>query len=226
MVAARRANPKKVRILLVEDHPMVRERLAQVIQGESDLIVCGEAEDHSSALELVEQTRPDLVIVDLTLKESHGLDLIKDLQARRPELALLVVSMHDEAFYAERVIRAGARGYVNKQEATGKVLEAIRTVLAGNVYLSDRLTALLTAKIANRPRTRSGLSVDALTDRELRVFELLGQGQNTRQIAAQLSLEIRTVETYRARIKRKLQLGDANELLQHAIRWTQDGRAP
>ncbi|HWI57481.1 MAG TPA: response regulator transcription factor [Bacillota bacterium] len=214
---------RKTRILLVDDHPMVRERLAEVIHRERDLIVCGEADDHRRALEVIGATHPDLVIVDLTLKESHGLDLIKDLRLQHPSLLILVVSMHDESLHAERVIRAGAHGYITKQEATRKVMQAIRMVLEGNIYLSEKMTARLTATIAGRPRARTGLLVDTLTDRELRVFELLGQGHSTRHIAEQLHLDMRTVETYRARIKDKLQLKDGNDLLQHAIRWAQSG---
>ncbi len=223
MAAGCSAQRKPVRIVLVDDHPMVRERLAEVIHREPDLEVCGEAEDRESALTIVGSTRPDMVIVDLTLKNSHGLDLIKDLRARYREMLILVVSMHDESLHAERVIRAGARGYITKQEATRKVMEAIRAVLDGRIYLSAAMTSRMTAKLAGRPRIGSGLSIDALTDRELRVFELLGLGHGTRQIATLLNLDMRTVETYRARIKEKLSLKDGTELLQHAIRWTESG---
>ncbi len=214
---------KRTRILVVDDHPMVRERLAELINRESDLTVCGEAETHQQALTQVETTRPHLALVDLTLKDSYGLDLVKDLRVRHPDLAILVVSMHDESLHAERAIRAGAQGYITKQEATRKVMEAIRAVLQGEIYLSRTMTARLTAKIAGRARLQPGLAIDALTDRELRVFGLLGQGHSTRQIAQQLGLEMRTVETYRARIKEKLRLKDGNELLQHAIRWVESG---
>ncbi len=223
MVGNATAQRKRTRIVLVDDHPMIRERLAEVIQREPDLEVCAEAEDHQSALKIIAAESPELVIVDLSLKDSHGLDLIKDLRIRSPQVQILVVSMHDESLHAERVIRAGARGYITKQEATRKVMHAIRTILNGNIYLSEEMTARLTAKLAGRPRARTGLSIDLLTDRELRVFELLGQGHGTRQIATLLKLDMRTVETYRARIKDKLQLKDANELMQHAIRWVESG---
>jgi len=216
--------PEKHRILLVDDHPMVRERLAEVIHREPDLAVCGEAEDRFKALELVASTRPHLAIVDLTLKKSHGMELIKDLHTRHPDLAVLVVSMHDETLHAERVIRAGARGYITKQEATRKIMLAIRTVLSGGVYLSERMTAQLAADAVGQ-RHRAGLPLDQLSDRELLVFEMIGQGHATRQIAEELHLDMRTVETYRARIKDKLNLKDANDLLQHAIRWVQAGGA-
>jgi DNA-binding NarL/FixJ family response regulator len=211
------------RILLVDDHPMVRERLAEVIQREEDLIVCGEADDRQKALAAVEVTQPDLAIVDLTLKHSHGLELIKDLRIRSPNLAILVVSMHDESLHAERVIYAGARGYITKQEATRNILQAIRTVLQGNVFLSDKMALRLAAKIARQPGSEQRAAIDTLTDRELGVFEMIGQGYGTRQIAHALRLHMRTVETYRARIKEKLHLRDADELRQFAIRWQQSG---
>lgn len=209
------------RILIVDDHPLVRERLAEVLHREHDLMVCGEAEDHERALEAVEHSHPDLVIVDLSLKNSHGLDLIRDLHASHPELATLVVSMHDEALHAERVVRAGARGYITKQEATRKIMVAIRTVLGGNVYLSEQMSQRLASTIAGQPRRAPRTALDQLTDREVRVLEFIGQGYGTRQIADHLHLGMSTVETYRARIKEKLRLKDASELLQFAIRWMQ-----
>jgi DNA-binding NarL/FixJ family response regulator len=217
--------PEKLRILLVDDHPMVRERLAEVIHREPDLAVCGEAEDRFKALELVTATRPHLAIVDLTLKKSNGMELIKDLHSRHPDLTILVVSMHDESLHAERVIRAGARGYITKQEATRKIMLAIRTVLNGGIYLSEKMAAQVAANAVGNGRSRAGLPMDQLSDRELLVFEMIGQGHGTRQIADELHLDIRTIETYRARIKEKLNLKDANDLLQHAIHWTQAGGA-
>jgi DNA-binding NarL/FixJ family response regulator len=219
-------HPVKLRILLVDDHPMVRERLAAAIHEQSDLIVCGEAEDRFTALDLIASTQPHLAIVDLTLKQSHGLELIKDIRSRDPDLAILVVSMHDELLHAERVIRAGARGYITKQEATGKIMLAIRTVLGGDVYLSEKMAARIATGALGGRRGDNVLPVARLSDRELRVFEMLGQGHNTRQIADALHLDMRTIETYRARIKEKLDLKDANELLQYAIRWMQAGGNP
>ena len=209
---------KSARILLVDDHPMVRERLAEIINSEADLRVCGEAADYAGALAAIAVQEPDLIIVDLTLKKSHGLDLIKDIRVRYPKLAMLVVSMHEESLYAERVIRAGARGYITKQEATRKIPVAIRQILQGNIYLSEKVTAQIAARIAgNRPEPISTL--DQLTDRELRIFELLGQGYLIRQVAEEMHLDVKTVETYRTRIRMKLGLKDANEVLQQAIRW-------
>jgi DNA-binding NarL/FixJ family response regulator len=215
------ARSQATRVLLVDDHPMVRERLAQVIGEEPDLAVCGEAEDRFGAMNVIEATRPHLVIVDLTLKGSHGMELIKDIRSLHPDIAILVVSMHDELLHAERVVRAGARGYITKLEATTKIILAIRTVLAGNVYLSEKMAAQIAAASVGGARTRHGLPMDSLSDRELLVFEMIGQGHGTRQIAEQLHLDMRTIETYRARIKEKLNLKDANDLLQHAIRWVQ-----
>jgi DNA-binding NarL/FixJ family response regulator len=221
-----RGRRNRVRILVVDDHPLVRERLKEVIEQEPDLSVCGEAADHLGALEVVASTQPTLVILDLMLRDSSGLDLLKDLHNKYPEIAVLVLSMHEESLYAERSIRAGARGYINKQEATKNVLKAIRTVLSGHIYLSEARMAELTAQMAGRPRAQAGLGVDSLTDRELLVFEFLGRGLGTREISARLHLDVRTVETYRARIKRKLNLEDASQLLQHAIRWVESGGVP
>jgi DNA-binding NarL/FixJ family response regulator len=209
--------------LIVDDHPMIRERLAEVLQREPDLMVCAEAEDRTSALAAAAKHAPNLAIVDLTLKNSHGLDLIKDLQVRHPTIGILVVSMHDESLHAERVVRAGARGYITKQEATRNILYAVRTILGGGIYLSDKMALRVASKVAARPAHHAPASLDKLTDRELQVFELIGEGFSTRQIAGRLRLGVPTVDTYRGRIKDKLHLRDANELLQHAIRWNQLG---
>jgi DNA-binding NarL/FixJ family response regulator len=218
------AQTKPVHIVLVDDHPLMREGLAEVLRREPDLQVCGEAEDRAQALAVIKVTKPDLVIVDLALKNSHGLELIKDLVALYPRLRVLVVSMHDEFVNAERAIRAGASGYITKQEATTKILKAVRCVLGGEVYLSERAALQIATKAAGRSRGGSGLTVDGLTDRELQVFEMVGRGLSTRQIAEQLKLDVSTIETYRARIKEKLSLNDSLELLQYAIRWNSSFR--
>jgi DNA-binding NarL/FixJ family response regulator len=215
------AKSKGSRILLVDDHPMVRERLADIIQREPDMNVVGEAEDRRGALGLAQSTSPHLAIIDLTLKNSSGLELIKDLRAQHPDILILVVSMHDESLHAERVIHAGARGYITKQEATKKILLAIRTVLDGQIFLSDGMSLRLAANIARQKSAFPKSNVQQLTDREMAVFEMIGQGFGTRQIAERLALNMRTVETYRARMKEKLQLKDADELRQYAIRWFQ-----
>jgi DNA-binding NarL/FixJ family response regulator len=211
-----------IRILLVDDHPIVRERLAEIIHRESDLKVCAEADDRHSALAAVQASRPDLAIVDLALKNSSGLELIKDLHARWPKLVILVVSMHEESLYAERVLRAGARGYITKQEATRNIMMAIRRVLSGEIYLNEKAASTVIARLTSNPPGTDGNLTDLLTDRELQVFELTGNGWNTREIAEQLHIDVKTVETYRVRIKEKLNLKGSSELLQLAIRWTRN----
>ena len=207
-----------VRIVIVDDHPMVRERLADVINRESDLRVCGEAEDRAGALEVVAREKPGLAIVDLTLKRSNGLDLIKDLHVMHPNLLILVLSMQDESLYAERVVRAGAHGYITKYEATGKILDAIRQILSGKMFLSPEVSDDILSRMLGKSKAALR-SIDVLSDRELQVFELVGQGYGTRQIAEFLGLDGKTVETYRSRIKEKLEIKDASELLRRAIAW-------
>ncbi|MGA3179133.1 MAG: response regulator transcription factor [Verrucomicrobiota bacterium] len=209
----------KTKVFLVDDHPLVRELLTQLIQRESDLEVCGEAEDAPEAVAGIEQCHPDIVIADISLKKTHGLELVKDLQARSPDLPVLVLSMHDESLYAERVLRAGAKGYITKQEATKKILLAIRQVLSGQIYVSEKMaTRMLHKLVVGRPQEQRS-PVERLTDRELEVFQLIGRGQGTRKIAEDLHLGIKTVESYRARIKEKLKLTDGTQLLQQAIQW-------
>jgi DNA-binding NarL/FixJ family response regulator len=211
---------ERFRIVVVDDHPMVRERLGEVINREADLTVCGEAEDRFQALQVIGETQPDLAIVDLTLKNSHGFELIKDLQAMHPKVRILVVSMQEETLYAERTIRAGAQGYITKQEATRNILLAIRRVLAGEVYLSSAMAAKIASTVLGKSRAGSQATVASLADRELQVFELTGAGFSNREIAEKLHLDVKTVETYRARIKEKLNLKDASELRRRAIAWT------
>jgi DNA-binding NarL/FixJ family response regulator len=216
------SKPKqKVRILVVEDHPVVRQGLAQLINAEPDLVVCGEAETAADALKAVAAQQPDVVIIDLSLKGTSGLELIKDVKVRHPRLPMLVLSMSDENIYAERALRAGARGYMMKEEATDKVLVAIRRVLTGQVYLSDPMAAkMLHQFVAGDPGANS--PVDRLSDRELEVFELIGRGLGTSEIARNLHLSPKTIETYRAHIKEKMGLETAQELFQHAIQYVQN----
>jgi DNA-binding NarL/FixJ family response regulator len=214
--------PKTVRIVLVDDHPIVREHLANAIRREADLTVCGEAASRAQALEIIAATKPDLAIIDLSLKDSHGLDLIKDIHVQQPDLGMLVLSMHDESIYAERVIRAGAHGYITKQEATRKIIVAIRQVLAGEIYLNARAAAQITQKIYGRHDNRPP-GIENLSDRELVVFELIADGLSVRQISEKMSLDAKTIETYRARIKEKFKLKDADEVRQFAIHWKQQG---
>jgi DNA-binding NarL/FixJ family response regulator len=214
------AKQQRTRILLVDDHPMVRERLAEIINREADLTICGEAEDRHEAITAIPTKRPDLVIVDLTLKNSDGLELIKDIHLRWPKVVMLVVSMHDESLYAERVIRAGAQGYITKQEATRKILLAIRRVLAGGLYLNEKVAMGIISRLTTHEGSAAANPAEQLADRELQVFELTGGGLNTNEIADRLHIAVKTVETYRARIKEKLKLKDSSELLRWAISWT------
>jgi DNA-binding NarL/FixJ family response regulator len=217
-----RKNDGVVRILLVDDHPLVREALKNIIRREPDLVVCGEAEDREQALELAAAVEPDMALVDLALKNSHGLELVKDFGSIWPRLKILVLSLQVEAIYAERVIRAGARGYISKQETPGKILMAIRHILAGNIYWSEKAATHVASKIARSSRPGDNLAMEALTDREIQVFELIGFGKSTHEIAAELHINSSTVETYRARIKDKLNIKNAHELLQYAIRCSND----
>ena len=213
---------RKASVFLVDDHPLVREHLTALIQHEADLQVCGEAADAPTALSLISRQVPDLVILDISLKRSNGLELIKSLKEIWPKLPVLVLSMHDEMLYAERSLRAGALGYITKEEATVNVLSAIRKVLRGQVYLSDRMAGRMMKRMVGGVVEEGGSLLEVLTDRELEVFQMLGRGLGTRQIAEELRLGIKTVESYRARIKEKLQLEDGNQLLQHAIQWVQN----
>ncbi|MFN2541410.1 MAG: response regulator [Chthoniobacterales bacterium] len=204
------------RVFIIEDHPVVRERLVQLVNGQSDLSLCGEADDACPALERIAATRPDLVISGLSFKHAHGLGIIKDLHARFPRLRVLVFSMYDESLYAERAVRAGARGFVHKREPTDELLRAIRHVLSGQVYLSDRIAAAKLRQVFGPPLIKPGSALEQLSDRELEVLQSIGQGSSTRQIAAALHLDVKTVETYRARIKLKLNLSSSSQLLQQA----------
>ncbi|HNU28483.1 MAG TPA: response regulator transcription factor [Sedimentisphaerales bacterium] len=205
-------------IVIVDDHPIVRQGLAQLINQESDLLVCGQAEDAYEAMQTIRESDPDMVIVDISLKETSGVELIKDLKIQYPDLPVLTLSMHDETVYGERALRAGARGYIMKQEATEKVVTAIRRVLAGEVYVSNGMAAKMVSKLVGGPG-KTGSPVECLSDRELEVFRMLGEGYNTREMADKLHLSVKTIETYRAHIKDKLGLQDASELLRSAIRW-------
>ncbi len=208
------------RILIVDDHPLVRTGFAQLIGDCPDLEVCGEAGDMAEALKQVDATHPDLAIIDLSLAGGSGLDLIERIKSRNKDILMLVASMHDETLYAERVLAAGARGYVNKQEAQDRIIQAIRHVLAGKVYLSQQMTDRLLSGMVDAGSEKR--DIDNLSNRELQVFELIGQGVATGQMAEQLNLSVKTIETPQAHIKKKLGLGSAHELTQRAIRWVME----
>ena len=213
-------NGRSIRVLIVDDHPLVRESLKAVIRREPDLSVCGEAEDRNGALDLAGKIEPHLAIVDLTLKNSSGLELVKALHDLHPSIRILVLSMQDEVVMAVRAVRAGARGYIGKNESSAKVLEAIRQVLNGEIYWTEKAANCIASRIARSALAeKSGAfpPEDVLTDRELQVFSLIGKGRSTRQIATELFIGTSTVETYRSRIKEKLNLQSAADLLQCAI---------
>lgn len=214
---------RRTRILIVDDHPVVRKGLAQLLNQERDLIVCGEAQDHQGALTAIEQNAPDFVIADLSLKNSDGLALVKDVHTRWPQLPVLVLSMYDENVYAERVLRAGARGYIMKQEALEKVLDAIRRILAGEPYVSEHVRQHFVRSVSQTGELDTGSRLARLSDRELEVFQLIGEGLNPREIGLRLHLSPKTIEAHCARIKEKLDLKDGIELLQSATLWLAGG---
>lgn len=214
----------RTRIFIVDDHPLVREWLASLLRQQPDFEVCGQAENAADALAGMTATPPDVAIVDLTLQSGSGLDLIKDLLARRPAPRVIVLSMHEEIFYAERALRAGACGYVTKRESTGSIVEAIRAVQAGRIYASPELLAQLAERMVGRGPAQSAGTVASLSDRELDVFRRLGQGHSTRRIADDLRLSMKTVQAYCARIKDKLGLANISELMREAVRWIETER--
>jgi DNA-binding NarL/FixJ family response regulator len=212
------------RIFLVDDHPLVREWLGNLLRREADLQVCGEAEDTAGALAAVAKDEPDVVIVDLSLRRSSGMDLIKALQDHYPAVKIIVLSMHEEALYAERALRAGALGYVTKRESTSRIVEAIRTVREGRVYANPELLARFAERVIGRVTHSTDNFADVLSDRELDVFRRLGQGHETRRISTDLALSMKTVQAYCARIKDKLGLRNAAELVREAVRWVEKER--
>ena len=214
--------PPNKQVFLVDDHPLVREWLTNLINKRPDLRVCGEAGTAPEAFQRIGERMPDIAIIDITLASGSGIELIKDLHANYPAVDVLVLTMHDEKVYALRALRAGARGYVMKCEATTKVIQAIRSVLEGKLYVSDRVTALMAEKFAEHSPNENGSPIELLSDRELEVFQLLGRGLSTRQIADQLHISFKTVQAFCARIKEKLGLDNINELLREAVRWQEN----
>jgi DNA-binding NarL/FixJ family response regulator len=216
---------RTIKVLLVDDHPLVRDGLVNLISQQTDLQICGEAGNEPQALDLIRTVRPDVAIVDISLETGSGIELIKSIKAMFPAVTILVLSMHDESLYAERALRAGARGYVMKCEAAKKVIEAIRCVLAGQLYVSNKIAALMAEKFVEGRPAANASPIEQLSNRELEVFQLLGLGHNTRQIADHLHVGFKTVQAYCARIKEKLKLANATELLREAIRWQESQQA-
>ncbi len=211
--------PPKCHIFLVDDHPVTRQGVAMLINQQRDLAVCGEADSAPVAITLIQKLAPDLAIVDLTLKTTGGIELIKHVRVLRPQMLVLVMSMHDESLYAERALRAGAAGYIMKQEASDKILTAIRRVLAGELYLSDKMKEKMLHRLVSSRKEEVVFSIDTLSDREMEVFQLIGNGYSTRQIAGQLNLSVKTIDSYREHLKLKLRLENGTELVRHAIQW-------
>jgi DNA-binding NarL/FixJ family response regulator len=213
--------PAKKRILIVDDHPMMRDGLRQLISQTTDLEVAGEADDAPAALTQAEKLKPDVAVVDITLRSTNGLELIKDLQIRAPQTAVLVLSMHDESLYAERVLRAGGRGYIMKQEGGLKIIEGIRAIAAGRTFVSDAISARILDAFSGRSQNQS--AVGSLTDREFEVFQLIGQGLSTTEMADKLHVSVKTIEVHRVNIKAKLGAPTLPELIRFAVRWLESG---
>jgi DNA-binding NarL/FixJ family response regulator len=224
MKAKKNTNPASpARVFVIDDQPIVREALLALIERESDLTTCGEADDLRMAMDRVAREKPDLVITGLSFKYSHGLGLIKDLRKRFPRLLVVVFSMYDELLYAERALRAGARGFIEKRAATKELLVAIRTVLRGETYLSPKVAATTVRRFFGRPSIKPDSPLEQLSDRELEVLQLIGRGRSTRQTAAALGVDVKTIETYRGRIKVKLNLANSNELVAEAESYLEQG---
>lgn len=219
LVPEKHAAAAKRTVVIVDDHPLMRQGLALLINQQHDLRVCGEAEEAQGAMRALAQMRPDILILDISLSGPDGLELLKSIRLSEPYLPALILSMHDEAIYAERALRAGANGYIMKQEASEKVLIAIRRILNGEIYLSERMSNKMLQQFIGVGVATIQSRMASLSDRELEVFRLIGDGRATREIADQLHLSVKTVETYQAHIKEKLALRSGRELIQHAIQW-------
>ena len=223
---AARGGPARKRILVVDDHPIFREGLLQSIGRQPDLVVCGEAENGSQALASIGRLKPDLMVVDLSLPGKSGFELVKDIQAIHPDLPVLVLSMHDESLYVERVLRAGARGYIMKHERPKKLLEAIRQVLGGRTYVSEKMAARILDAFSGRRPLRSGMPLEQLTDREFEILHLIGRGKSSHEIARELHLSVKTVDTHRSHLKDKLKLRSSLQLTRYAVCWAEGRTVP
>jgi DNA-binding NarL/FixJ family response regulator len=216
------SDSKKHRIYIVDDHPIFRQGIALLLNQQPDLVVCGESETAHEALDQIGKVHPDLVVVDITLRGTNGIELMKSIRAQFPKMPVLMLSMHDESLYAERALRAGARGYVMKQEASDQVMTAIRKVLAGEIYVSPTMASQMIHKLVESPNSASTSPIHRLSDRELEVLQLIGQGHGTRQIAEELHLSVKTIESHRAHIKEKLNFKTAPEMVRFAVRWVNE----
>lgn len=217
--------PRK-KILIVDDHPLVRKGIRSLLEQEHDLAICGEAANRREVLDLAQKTRPDLVLLDITLEGPDGIEVTKALRAECDDVPILIVSMHDEGLYAERALRAGARGYIMKQEVAENVIKAIRQVLRGDIYISEAMRQKLLQDLARPNANGNNSPMDRLSDRELEVFRLIGEGHGTREISETLHLSIKTIETYRAHLKEKLAIRSSAELARSAVNWVENNRSP
>lgn len=213
------SEPVRHRIFLVDDHPVTREGVRVLIDQEPDLVVCGQADSAPAALQLIQRLKPDLAVVDITLKTTSGIELMKNVKALLPDLPVLIMSMHDESLYAERALRAGAKGYVMKHEASDRILTAIRSVIAGDLYLSEKMKEKMLHRLVRSRKNEVVFTIDTLSDREMEVFQLIGNGFGTRQIAEKLNLSVKTIDSYREHLKLKLRLEKGSDLVRHAIQW-------
>lgn len=210
----------KFRVLLVDDHPITRQGIGMLVSKEANLVVCGETDNAPKAIDLINQLSPDLAVIDISLKSVSGIELVKNIKSLRPELPILVMSMHDESLYAERALRAGARGYIMKNEPNDKIRAAIQQVLGGDLYMSDRMKEKMLHRIVtNKKNEETVSSVDLLSDREMEVFQLIGNGFSTKQIASKLNLSVKTIDSYREHLKLKLPLEHGSDLVHYAIQW-------
>jgi DNA-binding NarL/FixJ family response regulator len=209
----------KRRVFLVDDHPITRAGVSVLINQQPDLMVCGEADSAPKALDMIGKINPDIAVIDITLKTTSGIELLKNISVIAPRLPLLVMSMHDESLYAERALRAGARGYIMKQEASDKILIALRQTLAGELYLSAQMRERMLHRLVGAKKDDNAFSIDTLSDREMEVFQLIGNGYSTRDIAGKLNLSVKTIDSYREHLKTKLGLANATELVRCAIQW-------
>lgn len=214
-----KTNKNKTQVLIVDDHPVIRDGLLTIVNHEQDLNVCGQADDAAVALKAIAELKPDIVVTDISLKSSDGIELTKIIKARCPRLPVIIFSVHDESLYAERALLAGAKAYLMKDEVSENIIKAIRTVLNGDIFVSDTISKKFLHKIAGDRAGAAKTPIENLSDRELEIFRLIGEGYKASQIARQLHLSIKTIETYRTRIKEKLGLADASELLQYSIKW-------